>query len=118
MRKLLYRLARRIVASRMEEGTQLTSNHLEKNGWVYRDGYFVDPKANDEKRVYIKFQAGDRYDKTHYYKAYHCSQISSEDGERVATADPDILTLFARESSVEWLETHLLCINKKPERLI
>ena len=97
----------------MEEGTQLTSKFLEDQGWIYRDGYWIDPKANAEKRVHIKFLAGDRYDKTHYYQVYHCVQQFMD--EKI---DPFLLNYFKTESSVEWLETHLLCINKKPEKLI
>ena len=96
----------------MEEGTQLTSKFLEDQGWIYRDGYWIDPKANAEKRVHIKFQAGLKFDKVHYYKVYHCAQVGVE------KIDPTHLTYFTTESSVEWLETHLLCINKKPEKLI
>ena len=113
MKKLLYNWARRIVASRMEEGTQLTSKHLEDNGWIYRDGYWIDPKANDEKRVHVKFQPGLKFDKLHYYKVYHCVQQYMEEN-----INPFSLNYFTTESSVEWLETHLLCINKKPDKLI
>ena len=112
MKKLLYNLARKIIVSRMIAGTQLTSKYLEDRGWVYRDGYFVDPKANDEKRVSIKFQNPGTFEKIHYYRVYHCIHIV---GEKM---DPEALTLIAREMSVEWLEMYLLCINKKPERLI
>ena len=112
MKKLLYNLARKIVASRMLAGTQLTSKYLEDRGWVYRDGYFVDPKANDEKRVSIKFQAGKKYDKIHYYQVYHC--VQNEDRKIKHNAK----VYFITESSIEWLETHLLCINKKPKKLI
>ncbi len=112
LREATYKQARKIVANRMEDGTQLTPKFLEKRYWVYRDGYWVDPKANAEKRVHIKFQAGGKFDKIHYYQVYHC--VKNEDNNIKHNA----MVYFTTESSVEWLETHLLCINKKPEKLI
>ena len=118
LRESVYKRARKIIISRIEKGTQLTSQLLEDNGWIYRDGYFIDPRASDAKRVHIKF-IGKIITGVHYYKVYHCVRIKKWDkGEAVEIANADELTLFATESTVEWLETHLLTINKKPEKLI
>jgi len=107
MKRLLYKLARKIIVFSMNEGTQLTPMALEHQGWIYRDGYWVDPKAGDHNRVYIKFQAGSRYDRAHYYNVYHT----------VKNTQTTHLSLFATASTVEWLETHLLAINNKSEKL-
>ena len=114
MKKLLYSLALKLIASRMISGTQLTPKYLGDKGWVYRDDYWLDPKTTDEKRVSIKFQNPGTYEKIHYYCAYHCILIT---GEKMV---PEALTLIGREMSVEWLEVHLLCMSKKKpvERLI
>jgi hypothetical protein len=95
LKKLIYELARKFVANRLKDGTQLTTKYLEDHGWRYRDGYFVEPLVKDRDRVSIKFQNSPNV-KGHYYQVFHSEKR----------------TFIALEISIEWLELHLLCMDK------
>jgi len=65
----------------------LTKEHLVKDGWVLKDGYYVEPDVKDRDMVSIKFEH-------HYYRVWH--------GQNK--------TFIALRSSLKWFELHMLML--------
>lgn len=94
MKKLIYKIAKRIVLKRIENDPEkLTVKHLFDRGWiveydeVLEKGFMVEENIKERDKIWVEFAL----DFT-WYRVYHGKDR----------------TFIALESSLEWFEWHFL----------
>jgi hypothetical protein len=97
MTKLFVKIAIKFLRWLMiSKGTHLHSFHLLRAGWVIEEDegikFFVEPRIKSRDKVWISLH-------NYYYRVYH--------GER--------RTFVSLESTVEWPQFYLLCLDKNLE---
>jgi hypothetical protein len=96
MKKFIYRLALKLIVKQViNSSNKLTVEYLIRNGWrteydkTTEKTFYVEPNIKDRDKVSIDFE-------NHYYRVFHGKER----------------TFVALETSVEWLQLHLLLIDK------
>ena len=103
IRNWFYKRACRIIVKRLRASSnKLTPEHLTGLGWVGKgQGYeyktdntrYVEPLVKDRDKIIIEFEH-------HYYRVWHGSRF------------------IALETSVEWFEVFMMCLDKRNPKLI
>ena len=96
IKNFFYKLALKFIANQIiNSKTRLTVEYLIKNGWrteydkITDKTFYVEPNIKDRDKVSVEFES-------HYYRVWHGRER----------------TFVALETSVEWLQLHLLLIDK------
>lgn len=95
MKKLLYKIAMRIVHKNLFSQNRLTAGYLISKGWVLqfdetlRKDFYVEPNVKDRDTVWVEFEA-------YYYRVWHGREK----------------TFIALQTSIEWLQMYMMLMNK------
>ncbi len=85
----LYKLALKTIAINIVNyGNRLTPEYLLAKGWIFIDGYYIEPDIKDRDLVSISFES-------HFYRVWHSEKR----------------TFIACESTIEWFENYYLIIH-------